>query len=352
MRTVGLIGSFDAGCDQVFEAAVGGHAHEWRRGRVTVREGVLDIPDDRLTKLASTLGSERVVPANVVLWHYPNDALQAGSTTETEWVGELRTVDVLLWVVRTTSESNLAGAIDANLRAISSELALYDLAVLDSSISRAQERLVRGPRSERRDVEAQLVAMQQVHNDLEEGATQGNSNRPGCKHEALRGLALLTAKPKAIAINASDEVVSHAQAWASTQTPHGVCIVAGDTESALHELNTHDAESFRDDLGFASPAATRVASTVLDAADLTIFYTGNKKATTAWLLRRGASAVEAAGTVHSDMATRFIRVDVVEADHLINAGGIAAARDSGFLRQEGRDYTINKSDLILVHFSR
>ncbi len=335
----------------MFTAVVGGHAHDMSRGRVSIRAGLLRIPDARLARLAGLLGSERVTATELTLWHYPNDALQAGGATESEWVGDLRRADLLLCVVQAGGEPGSGEAVDAQLADISSELALYDLAVLEGSIARTRERLARGPRAERRDVQTLLDALRQVRSDLEQGL-HAEAGGPEYVRETLRGFALLSSKPRAVAVNAADDAVRATQSGIDAKGSRDWCVVAGDTESQLHDLDAREAEWFRKDLGLNSPAAARVASALLGAADLITFYTGNENATAAWLLPRGASAVQAAAAVHSDMAERFIRADVMEADRLIEAGSLAAARGSGALRREGRDYTVADGDFVLVHFSR
>lgn len=352
MPTVALIGSYDAGATDVFDAAVGPHAVEDSQRRVALRSGTLSVPDEDLQRLAKTLGSAKTTAAELTLWDYPNNALHAGGPTEAEWIGHLRGADVLLALVAVDDGEAVGPQADRTLSDLRAELALLDLLVLEGAIARAGEGAASGPRNERRDLAARHELLDRVRTALEAARPIGDSGLSATELLDLRGLALFSAKPVAVALNVADAAVSKALAWLDRTRDPAWCVVAGATEAQLQDLEPPDADAFRDDLGLTTDAATRVARAVLAAARLLTFYTANDQAATAWLLLRGSTAVEAAATVHSDLAAGFIRTDVASLDQLLDLGGLAPLREAGSLRREGREYVVADRDFLTIHFSR
>ena len=352
MPTVALIGSFDAGAAELFDAAVGPHAVEDSQRRVALRSGTLSVPDQDLQRLAEILGSAKTSAAELTLWDYPNNALHTGGPTEAEWIGHLRGADVLLALVAVDDGDAVGPPADQTLSDLRAELALLDLLVLEGAIARAVEGAASGPRNERRVLAARHELLDRVRTALEAARPIGDIGLSAPEMLDLRGLALLSAKPVAVALNVTDAAVAEALAWVERERDPAWCVVAGATEAQLHDLEPPDADAFRGDLGLTTDAATRVARAVLAAAGLLTFYTANDQAATAWLLPRGSTAVEAAGTVHSDLASGFIRTDVASLDELLDVGGLAPLREAGRLRREGREYLVADRDFLTIHFSR
>ena len=348
---VALIGSYDAGCGQVLDAAVGHHVRPSSHGRVAARIGTLEVPDERLARVAELWGSERATQAALSLWDYPTNALQAGGATEAEWIGHLRTADALLAVAAVGDAFTDDVRADVASR-IQTELALLDLAVVETSIERSSGRASQGPRAERAGARAHLETLQRVRERLERAATIGSDDFSDLELTDLRGYGLFAMKPTALVLNVSDDQAGSAAAALSASEDPTWTAVAGGTECELHTLAADEAEAFRTELGFSGTATARIARAILAAADLIRFYTANANAATAWLLPRGASVVTAAGTIHSDMASRFIRADVASLDALLEAGGLEEMRRAGTVRREGRDHPVADGDFLEIHFSR
>ncbi|MBM4437171.1 MAG: DUF933 domain-containing protein, partial [Actinobacteria bacterium] len=168
----------------------------------------------------------------------------------------------------------------------------------------------------------------------------------------VRGFGLFAMKPAAVALNCAEPAIRPAQAWLAAHSAGPMAVVSASLEAELMGLDSADAAAFRADAGLPDAALARVSGAVLGAADRIRFYTGNERQITAWLLPRGATALDAAGTIHSDLARGFVRVDVAPVDDVIANGGLAPLRASGRLRQEGRDSVIVDGDFLLVHFTR
>jgi ribosome-binding ATPase YchF (GTP1/OBG family) len=130
-----------------------------------------------------------------------------------------------------------------------------------------------------------------------------------------------------------------------------VAALAGKIEAELAELGEDDARLFMDDLGIAEPSRGRIIRLTYDLLGLFSFFTAGEDECRAWTLRRGATAVDAAGAIHSDLARGFIRAQVIGVDDLIGAGSMAEARSRGILRQEGKAYPVADGDVIEVLFN-
>ena len=347
--TVALIGHPDSGIDQVFDAAVGSQVVE-SRDRLPRRSGALHISNRGLTRLAEVMGSQSEVQAQLTLWHFPGHGLGLGADVNPAWLGELRTADVLAFVVNPATGAVVESAVRSTVDDLAAELALWDIEVLEGAAARAHERATRGPRVERREAQHTLELLNRAREQLAASAVLDTSAFTPDDQRALRGFGLFAAKPRAVIANVADRDAPPA---ARATANHLACaVVAGETEAEIWSLDADDAQAFRDDLGLPRTAADRVGAAVMQAAGLHVFYTANRAAATAWLLPVGGTALEAAATIHSDFAQRFIGADVAPCDEVIDSGGLAPLRAAGRLQRVGRDHALADRDVLQIHFSR
>lgn len=348
MPEIALAGDFESGVDAVFAAAVGRHVVDAPKGRLSLQTGVMPLPDLRLQPLQSVFSASQTVPVSFTLWHAPGHALAAGEPPNAEWIGRLRTADALLLVVSGRGGLGAAAQRAATLR---TELAVLDLAILEPAQQRLEERVTSGPRVDRREAGEQLAIVARARQSLEADRPllEGLSTRESA---SLRGFGLLGAKPCAVACNAPDDEAAAIDAQRAAAHHDDWCVIAADTEAELDDLSEQDAAEFRADLGLPGLASRRLGQALRHALDYITFYTGNARSVNAWLLPCGATALDAAAAIHTDLAAGFIRADAVAADDLIAAGSMAALRDCGQLRRVGRDYLVSDAEVIQVHFSR
>ena len=347
--TVALIGTSDSGIDQVFDAAVGPQVVE-SRDRMPRRIGALRLPDRRLTRLADVMGSQSEVPAQLTLWHFPGHGLGLGADVNPSWLGELRTADVIGFVIHPEAGADVETALRSGTDDLAAELALWDLEVLDGAAARAHERATKGPRVERRGAQHAFELLDRTREQLAASTALDASALTPDDQRTLRGFGLFAAKPRAVIANVAD--LDAPGAARATESFPAFAVVAGETEAEIWSLDPDDAEAFRDDLGLPGAAADRVGAAVTQAAGLHVFYTANRAAATAWLLPVGGAALEAAASIHSDFAQRFIGADVAPCDEVVAAGGLAPLRAAGRLQRVGRDYVLADRDVLHIHFSR
>lgn len=348
MPEIALAGDYESGVESVFAAVVGRHVVGSPRGRLGIETGTMLLPDPRLEDLQTVFYAAQTVPVSLTLWHAPGHALAATEPPNAEWIGRLRNADALLLVV--SGEGGLDAAAE-RADALRTELAVLDLAVLEPAQQRLDERVTSGPRVERREASDQLGIVTRARDALEaECPRLDGLTAP--EVASLRGFGLLGAKPRAMVCNAPDHHAAASDTQRATDGRDDWCVVAGGTEAELDDLPDEDAADFREDLGLQGLAAQRVGQALRAAMDQIVFYTGNRRSVNAWLLPRGATALDAAGAIHTDLATGFIRADAVAADDLIAAGSMTALRERGQLRRVGRDYVVSDGEVIQVHFSR
>ena len=348
LSTIALVGEFDAGIESVFTAGVGRRVVDLSRGRVDVQSGTLQIYDPILHTIQSVFSATRIVPTEFTLWHTPEYALSTTNPSSPEWIGFLRTADALLLVVSCDGDLEIAAEQVSTLRM---ELALLDLAVIESAQARLRKHLESGPRIERRASRTQLELLEQITHALESSHHIGNTLEP---HElvSLHEYSLLTTKPTVVALNVPDDAAAVTETKRSEANLSTWCVIAGSTEAELPDLPPEDIAAFQADLGMSSSAASRLGHAAQRALDFIVFYTGNSSSVNAWNLARGQSALVAARSIHSDLADGFVRADVASAGKLVEAGSWARLRELGELQRVGREYIVENRDVIEVHFSR
>jgi ribosome-binding ATPase YchF (GTP1/OBG family) len=301
---VGIVGLPNAGKTSLFRALTGAET----TGRDNV--GMAAVPDDRLRQLAETVGAKKVTPAAVRVVDVPG--------TGAELLGNLRQVDLVLAVL-----DGWSGTRDA--RSDSEELTLELLAADRDHVQRRLERVTKQAKSGDAKLRAEVENLEQLAAHLE--GLQAVSEL-GSDVELPAELELLTIKPLMEIVNG----------------PEGIDLKL---EAELAELSDEEAAAFRE----GESALGAVVRGLVETLDLITFFTAGEKETRAWTLRKGESALDAAETIHSDIARGFIRAEVIRWDDLVGAGSHADARRQGLERVEGKTYQVQDGDVLNVRFN-
>jgi GTP-binding protein YchF len=280
-------------------------------------------------------------------------------------LGHLSQADALVHVVRAFEDSNLLhseGTVDPlrDVETLNLELTFSDLGVVEKRLHRLAAQIPKLRGAEREIYEREQVVMTQLKDALEAETPLRDVIPTLDPDDAknLRGFGLLTAKPLLVLFNVgdsqlgaqTDELVA---AGRECFVRSGVAVdaLAGQIEMEIGRLDPEDAEVFMTDLGITESSRDRVISLSFDLLGLMPFFTVGPDECRAWTIRRGASAVEAAGEIHSDIQRGFIRAEVVAYDDLIAAGGLAEAKKNGTFRREGKTYVIQDGDTINFLFN-
>ena len=307
---VGIVGLPGAGKTSLFNALTraGAQAHE-RKEHV----GMATIADERLPQVAAVEHARKVTPATIRVVDVPG--------TGPQLLGNLRQVDALLFVVREP----------AQLEELRLELLVADRDHVERRLERVRTQAKSGDSKLRKEVDELERLLAHV---------DGGGALADYAGEVPGALDPLTTKPVVVLENATGTVAS-----ASSGQFLGIDL---QLESELAELDEEEAAAFRDG---GRSALDEVVVRLKDALDVITFFTAGDKETRAWTLRRGATALDAAGTIHSDIARGFIRCEVINWHDFVECGSRAEVAKRGLQRLEGKEYVVEDGDVLNIRFN-
>ncbi|HEY6609494.1 MAG TPA: DUF933 domain-containing protein [Candidatus Limnocylindria bacterium] len=355
---VGLPGS---GKTTVFNALTGGHAETgaYSGGRAAPNLSVVRVPDQRLDRLAELFIPKKTTHADVT---YADVAIPAGATGEgsvnPDVLAQIRNADALVHVARAFDDP-AAGPADAwrDVADLDVEFTVADLAVIEKRLEKLTTQGRHGSQAEREAAQREEELLRRVEPHLSDGRPIRSFGLTEDEELLLRGYRFLTQKPVLVIVNIDEAQLSEVAALEAAgreryAEPHtDVAALAGRIEAEINDLPDEDARLFMDDLGIAEPSRGRVIRLTYALLGLFSFFTAGEDECRAWTLRRGSTAVDAAGAIHSDLARGFIRAQVIDWEQLLDAGSMAEARKRGTLRQEGKTYLVADGDVIEVLFN-
>ena len=319
------------------------------------------VPDRRLAPLAEVAGAARQVATQIEFFDIAGLVRGAsrGEGLGNKFLGHIREVDAIAHVVRCYEGGGVAhveGSVDPlrDIEIVETELLLADL----ESIERRTEPLARRARGGDKEARAELPLVERVLAALAAGRP-ARDVRPGPgEARAFRALQLLTAKPVVYICNVDEESAgagnAHSQSVAERASEEGAesVVIAAEIEAQLAVMDDERARAdYLEMLGLDAPGLDHVIDAGYRLLGLITFLTAGDKEAHAWTVRRGATAVEAAGVIHTDFARGFIRVEVYGFDDFIALGGEQGTKDAGKMRLEGRDYAVRDGDVLRFRFN-
>ncbi len=353
---LGIIGLPQSGKTTVFNALTrGNQPTTMSGGRFEVHTGVVDVPDGRVDRLSAMFRPQKTIYAKVT---YADIAGLEGAADKSGISGpllnQLAQMDGFVEVVRCFENPNVphpAGSVDPrrDLANMDSELLLNDLI----SVERKQERLVeerkKGGGRERSVIEREIALFEKLHATLAAELPLRAVELTQEEEKLLAGFGFLTRKPLLILLNLSEGQAAPAIEYSH---PHSrVAALQGKLEMDLVQLPPEDAELFMTEYGIEELGLQRVIGLSYDLLGLQSFFTVGEDEVRAWTIQRGTPAVEAAGTIHSDLQKGFIRAEVVRYEDLVSLGGLSEARQKGKLRLEGKEYIVQDGEIVHIRFN-
>ena len=331
-------------------------------GKIEAVIGMARVPDARVERLADLYHPKKKTPATVEFADLAG-AGRSGAQALLD-VAPYRNADALLHVVRAFRDPTVthhADAIDpaADAQAMDDELLLADLAVVEKRIERIDRDLKKGRTSE---LERERDLILRCKDALENGSPIRGLEMTDEDRKMLRGFQFLSAKPLLLVVNLDDAdaplLADPARAAAELglapflSRPHtGVVGVCAKIELEIGQLDPADARAFLADLGLTESGVDRVIRTTYDLLGYISFLTAGEDECRAWSIPRGTHAQLAAGEIHTDIARGFIRAEVVRFEHLVGRGSLAACREHGEVRLEGKEYVVQDGDVINFRFA-
>jgi GTP-binding protein YchF len=356
---VGIVGMPNAGKSSLFNALsrAGAEAANYPFTTIEPNVAVVPVADERLDAVARTVGAASVVPDTIEFHDIAGLVAGAhrGEGLGNKFLANIRETDALLHVVRAHHDEGVVhpdGRVDpaADIETIETELVFADL----EQAERRHERVVRQARSGDRAAIAEEAWLRDVIAALQRGEPARGVPVPSDAPDALRNLWPLTGKPVLFVANVDegDDAVPAAVADHAAGAGAAAVAISSRLESELAELDDEDAAHMREELGIAESGLDRVVRGAFGLLDQIAFFTaGEDKPAQSWHVRRGSTAWQAAGEIHSDIQRGFVRAEVIGWDALVGAGGYGGARERGVLRLEGRDYVMADGDVITVKFT-
>ncbi len=318
--------------------------------------GVVRVADDRLERLAEMLRPGKVTPATVELMEGPS--ITVGNPEQnSKALTLIKDADALLHVIRAFKDDTVIHPLDGvdplrDARAVEFELLFADLELVDKRLRRMEE----AERKGRRQNEAERKALLRCKGLLEEGVPL---RRAGLSEEdalSLRHLEFISGKPEVMVLNIHEDEIGGRDVEAAVgelerEFHLPVVTVAGRIEMEISQLDRAAAGEFLREIGLQEPSAARVVRTLYDHLGLISFFTVVKGEVRAWTIRKGTTALKAAGKVHTDIERGFIKAEVISFDDFIRAGSMASAREMGLLRLEGKGYVVQDGEIINFRFN-
>lgn len=352
---IGILGLAASGKSTVFSLLTG---QESSARHDTTGTGMAAVPDERLTKLTSMFNPRKHTPAVIRYIDVPGIPAEPGREGALN-ISELRAMDVLMVVVRAFSNDSVSHPLSTldpvrDLVRIEEELVLQDLMVVEKRLERLRKDLARKRSTE---LEKEQKTLQRCQTVLENGQPLRGEQLTVDEEKQIRGFTFLSLKPMLVVVNLDETEVGadpfSSDAWQSwTDRPAmGFSSVCATLEAELAELEPEDAAVFMADLGLVDRALERIIKDSYDLLGLISFFTVGEDECRAWSIRSGTQAVEAAGVIHSDIQRGFIRAEVVPWDTLLEAGSMAACRQVGTLRLEGKTYEIADGEVVHYRFN-
>ncbi len=322
--------------------------------------GIVPVPDERLAALAGIAHPEKILPTTVEFVDIAGLVAGAsqGEGLGNKFLAHIRETDAIAHVVRCFDHDDIvhvAGRINpiSDVDVINTELALADLAVVDKAIDRAAKLAKSGDKEAAKRQEL----LRRVHAALDQGKPARAVQVSTEESRDLRELQLLTSKPVMYVANVDERGLAQenaylaalrerAQAEAATVVP--VCAAI---EAEIAQLEEAERADFLKDLGLSEPGLNRVIRAGYELLGLQTYFTAGPKEVRAWTVRRGSTAPQAAGVIHSDFEHGFIRAEVIAYEEYIRHRGEAGARDAGKLRLEGKEYVVREGDVMHFRFN-
>ncbi|MFG1817167.1 redox-regulated ATPase YchF [Kribbella sp. NPDC049174] len=354
--TIGIVGLPNAGKSTLFNALTKNNvlAANYPFATIEPNVGVVGVPDARLGKLAEVFSSAKVIPATVQFVDIAGIVRGAseGEGLGNKFLSHIRESDAICQVTRVFRDDDVThvdGKVSPadDISTIQTELILADLQTVEKAIPRLEKeaRL-------KKESAVVLEAVRAAQKHLEAGTPIIATD---VDRDAIRELMLMTAKPYLFVFNCDADELSDEplkQQMRDLVAPAEAIFLDAKFEAELVELDDEaEAREMLAEMGIDEPGLDVLARVGFETLGLQTYLTAGPKEARAWTIKRGATAPEAAGVIHTDFQRGFIKAEIVSYDDLIDAGSMNAARSAGKVRMEGKDYTMQDGDVVEFRFN-
>lgn len=350
--SIGIVGLPNVGKSTLFTALTkkGGLAANYPFATIDPNVGVVDVPDDRLQKLADIVHPGRIVPATVEFVDIAGlvKGASEGEGLGNQFLANIRNTDAICEVVRFFSDPDVirhesSSDPQSDMDTIQTELVLADLGTLERAIPKLEKEAKRDKANAPR-----LAIAKRLQDWLNEGNRAATLDMTEDEREAAHDLFLLTMKPILYVANVDEDALGE-----ELPSINGAEVVpiSAKVESELIELEPDEAADFLSDLGLEHSGLETLAQAAYKLLGLQSYFTAGEMEVKAWTVRVGAKAPEAAGVIHSDFERGFIKAEVASYEDYVTLGGEQGCKAAGKLRMEGKDYVVQDGDVMHFRFN-
>ena len=366
MLRAGIVGLPNVGKSTLFNAVTRtrkAEAANYPFCTIDPNVGTVTVPDARLPKLQAIAKTTVVIPAAIEFVDIAGlvKGASQGEGLGNKFLTHVREVDAIVQVVRCFEDADIhhvSGSVDPvrDIEVINTELMLADL----DSVQRRRERLQKDVKRGDKAAVAEEAVLAKLEPALDAGTPVLNVELTPDERALSRPLFLLTDKPTIFACNVresdlatadSNKYVLQVQQYVKTHLACEAVVISAQIESDLVDLSPEEATEFLKELGVEESGIGRLIRATYHLLGLRTYFTAGEKEVRAWTIHAGDTAPQAAGVIHTDFERGFIKAETVAYDDLVTCGSVAAAREKGLYRMEGKEYVVKDGDVLLFKFN-